>query len=132
MRKNFKKIDREGNLHKRAVNIVNHCCTHQCSDYCLRTKSVPVSFDEKKHKDIPDDEVYRNKNNELFVYETQQECRMNFGKPLKYDGTGEKNRTRGIPPSMHRKIKFDNNGLPKYHAKRNHLHILQEPYSFYW
>ena len=61
-----------------------------------------------------------------------RECRMRFGEALKYDHSGEKNLTRGIPPQSNPAIAFDKNGQPRFLARRNHPRILQQPYLFPW
>ena len=72
------------------------------------------------------------KNGKEMVKNLIRECRMRFGEELKYDPSGEKNITRGIPPQRNPAIAFDKNGQPRFLARRNHPRILQQPYSFPW
>ena len=124
------KYHQENKLFERSVNIDNHARTHKCSGYCLKSKTFRQKFDPNKHLDIKKEDKYTNKNGDEMVKTVIQECRMRFGQALKYDPSGEKNITRGIPKQMNPAIVFDNNGQPRYLAHRNHPRILQQPYSF--
>lgn len=123
----------ENDLLIRVVNIVNHCGVHKCSSYCLRTKKISTKFDENLHHNIDDSNVFTNPDGTNMVKMEYQECRMGFGIPLKFDSSGENNKTYGIKPEHHGGIAFNNNGHPKFIARRNHPRILQQPFSFlFW
>ena len=125
------KINRELDVLERVINLTNHCRTHKCSDYCLRSKSVRVNYDPNKHdSDIFDVRV--DDDGKEYVYEEVKDCRMHFGTELEFDPSGENDRTRGQPPLSEGKITFDKNGIPRYHGRRNHPRVLQEPYNFFW
>ena len=59
----------------------------------------------------------------------QEICRIKFVELLKYDPSGERNLTRGKPPQIRPSNNFDNNGSPKYVARRNHPKLVQQSYS---
>ena len=125
------KVSREYDLRERSINMTNHCRTHKCSAYCLRKKKKKVKFDPKKHADMIGN-VVRDKNENEYVYVDLMYCRMDFGEELKYDPSGGNDRTRGKPSLLRGEISFDKNGMPRYHAKRNHPRVLQQPYNFFW
>ena len=58
------------------------------------------------------------------------ECRMKFEKFCIFDKSGKNNLTRGITIRLYGSIICDINEQPRYHARRNHPRILQQPHSF--
>jgi hypothetical protein len=59
-------------------------------------------------------------------------CRFGFGQSLTFDPSGDGNLTRGIPYLDAPCITFDANGQPRFHAKRNHPRVVQEPVGMNW
>lgn len=57
---------------------------------------------------------------------------MGYGIARKYDPSGENNLKRGIEPQHILSLDFDRNGSVRYVTKRNHPHVLSQPYSFPW
>ena len=54
-----------------------------------------------------------------------QECRMRFGRALKYDPSGETNFTEGIEPHNTGCVVIDGNQQPKFTTKRKHPRNFQ-------
>ena len=92
------KISREKSMFDRTVNISNQCRTHKCSNYCLRDIAHSVIYNANIHQNIPDDRIFTSQNGVSMIREIVKECRMNFGKALLFDHSGENNLTRGICP----------------------------------
>eukprot|EP00957_Ditylum_brightwellii_P061218 4645279-Ditylum_brightwellii.AAC.1 len=88
-------------------------------------KKKKVKFDPKKLADIIGN-IVRDKNENECVYVNVMYCRMDFGEELKYDPSGENDRTYGKPCLLHGDISFNKNGMPRYHAKRNHPRRVTE------
>ena len=57
---------------------------------------------------------------------------MKDGVAIDFDSSGENNITRGMPPKYFTSIEFYKNGLPCFISRRNHLHVLRQPYDFPW
>ena len=124
----FNKYERENNLADCGSNIQNHAFSHKCSAYCIRKRKLSERYDPDVHKNIDDNKVYTNSDGNAMVVIEKEYCRMKFGDLLKYDKSGERNLTRGKPPQIRPSIDFDNNGSPKYVARRNHPRLVQQPY----
>lgn len=75
------KFCREADLFDRRANIINHAFLHRCSGYCLKEKRYKKKLDPTK----PIEEQMG----------TYKECRIGFGRELKFDSTEENNKTRG-------------------------------------
>ena len=65
---------------------------------------------------------------EKMVKSMTEECRLGFGEVLEFDHSGERNITHGIKPSIRPYVQFNNNGMQKYMARRNHPRLIQQPY----
>ena len=123
------KINREDDLLNRAINYINYCGTHKCSKYCHVISFKNVKYNQKKHKHLTEDDIY-SVNGDKFARIKVIDCRMKFGKLRIFDKSGENNLTRGIAIRLCGAIICDINGLPRFHARRNHPRILQQPHSF--
>ena len=123
------KINREENLLNRAINYINHCGTHKCSKYCHLVALRNVKYNKNKHKDVKEDDIF-SKDGDMFARIKVIECRMKFGKLRIFDKSGENNLTRGIAIRSYGSIICDINGQPRFHARRNHPRILQQPHTF--
>eukprot|EP00957_Ditylum_brightwellii_P007183 545459-Ditylum_brightwellii.AAC.1 len=91
--------------------------------YCSKLdgiQRVRVNYDPNKHDSDQCDVLVDDDGNE-YAYEEVKDCRMHFDTELKFDPSGENDRTRCQPPLSEGKIPFDKNGLPRYHGRRNHL-----------
>ena len=124
------KINRKDNLLNRAINYINHCGTHKCSKYCHLVALRNVIYNNKKHKDVKEDDIF-SKDGDIFARIKVIECRMKFGKQRFFDKSGENNLTRGIAIRLCGSIICAINGQPRFHANLNHSRILQQPYFFY-
>ena len=89
---------RENDLFNCCVNVFNHVGTHKCSAYCLKEKYVSQKFDPTLHGDVSENDKFTSDSGDVMVKSTIKECRMRFGRALKFDSSGENNITRGIPP----------------------------------
>ena len=123
------KSSREEDLLNRSINYLNHCGTHKCSNYCHVISSRTVKYNKDKHKHIKEDDIF-NENGVMFARIKVTECRMKFGKLRIFDKSGENNLTRGIAIRLQGSIICDLNGQPRFHARRNHPRLLQQPHSF--
>ena len=80
-----------------------------------------VIYNKNKHTDVKEDDIF-SKYGDMFVRTKVIECRMKFGKLQFFDKSGDNNLTVSII--------CDINGQPRFHARRNHPSILQQPHSF--
>ena len=119
------KHKRESDLYEREVNIKNHAYTHKCSSYCLQTKTNVSKYNKALHANVDHQNIFEKSDGEKTVKSMTEECRLGFGEALKFDHSGERNITHGIKPSIQPYVQFDNNGMQKYMARRNHPHLIQ-------
>ena len=91
-----------------------------------------MEYNPETHGDDIDmsDTFFDNQGKRRIVSIYVKECRMKFGRALKFDNSGEDNYTHGIQPSANPQLQFDGNGQPRLVARRNHPRIIQEPYAF--
>ena len=125
------KSSRERELHQRHVNIQNHCGCHKCSNYCWKEISCVRTYDETLHSDVTPDNRF-SRDGIDYVTIKRYECRMDFGRKLKFDSSPENNLTQGQERQVKGKIVADKNGHAKFVAVRNHPRTLQQPYGFPW
>ena len=123
------KINREDDILNRAINYINHRGTHKYSTYCHLVLLRNIIYNKKKHKYVKKDDIF-SKDGDMFARIKIIECRMKFGKLRIFDKSGENNITRGITIRLYGSIICDINGQPRFHARRNHPRILQQPHSF--
>ena len=122
------KHSREDHLLDRQVNISNHCQTHKCCAYCLRKRTYSMLFNPALHTHVPAAKRFKQNGVEKLKLE-KQFCRLKFGDALEFDPSGEGNLTGGKEAVLEPFLKFDNNGMPKYEARRNHPRIITQPHA---
>ena len=127
-----RKSVRENNLFNRSINITNQCRTHKCSNYCLKDIIYCRKFNPNNDSNIPEEDIFTNQSGDIQVKVKCKECRMHFGRALKFDSSGENNITRGIKFNQSPTIEFDKNYQPRFYARRNHPRIVQSPYLFHF
>ena len=84
----------------------------KCNAHCLKEQYVSQKFDLTLHGDVSKNDKFTSDSGDVMVKSTIKECRMRFGRALKFDSSGENNITRGIPPRQISGIEFDKNGQP--------------------
>lgn len=132
------KFTEEHRLYDRQCNILNHCLNHRCSNYCWKEEVLHLKYNPAQHQqDNPyiTDWITNNDGAVTHVKLRYWKCRMGFGNKLVYPrgGPGSSDYTGGAACVRVSNVDFDKNGMPKYHASRNHPTIVQEPISMlYW
>ena len=86
------KFERELHLHRRMVNVQNHCFNHRCSVYCWRVEFQEQKFNPEVHANNPNvvsvitkDSRGQPKKVKVKLYK----CRMGFGYKLVYPKHGD-------------------------------------------